>query len=244
MYSNPATAKVRGDGVLLSTNLTTPVNIDSSATPFVRPLPTQRTELLWANLTEALRTIEVTDVGTAQSGNGPVEFTWLEYTLVDRIVNSTGISAMEESLSYITALSYSLLAQSWRTKNAQGGLAAANLSQIWTPQNVTLSGTQSLLFTRLKIGGPQLIIAFVSTILLAVVSLASTFGHADQHVDPVIRNGGIVDLFSLLADSALPAILVEGADDTPEGRRVQAEMTRVEYVVTESLAYTRSWKLI
>lgn len=228
MYSSPAKVKVRGDGVLLSTNLTSPV--ERSATPFNRSLPAQQTELMWANLTAALWQIESADVSGIQTLGGAIEITWLEYTLLDRIVNATGIRAMEDSLSYIAALSYALIAQDWRTKSAQGGSVAVNLSQTWIPQNVTLSGAQYRLFTRLRISGPQLIITFISTIVLVIVSLAKTFGHADQNNDPVIHNGGVIDLLSMLAGSALPAILSATVDDSAEGRdsrRARAEKTMV-----------------
>lgn len=235
MYSDPATARIRGDGVLLSTNFTTRTSRSATPDPFNRPLPVQETELLWANVTAVLRQIQFSAVSRLQNWGGTVELTWLENTLLDRIVNATGISAMEDSLSYITALSYALLAQSWRTQNAQGGSAAAKLSQTWMPQDVLLSGTQYLLFARLRISGPQLIIAFVSTIVLVVVSLITTVGHAGRFTDPIIRNGGVIDLFSMLAGSELPALIAVGVDDFAAGRdgqRAQAERTIVKYVST------------
>lgn len=226
MYSTPATAKLRGDGTLLSSNVTADANTNLSPTPFIRPRPTDQAELFWIDLINALYTLETADVSQDRTGGGTIEFTWLEYTLLDRIVNGTGIDAMEDSLSYITALAYSLLAQSSRAR----GFAAANTSQSWIPQNVTLIGIRPVLFTRLRIGGPQLIVTFVSTIVLILVTLASTYGHADQHIDPIIRDGGAIDLLSLLADSSLPSIIAGGADDRTEdqdARRARAETTQV-----------------
>jgi hypothetical protein len=210
--------------------MTTDLGADLNGTPFIRSHPVHNVELMWVNLTSGIYYLEENDVSTVPRGGGFIEFTWMEYTLLDRVANSTGIRALEDSLGYISSLSYALLAQSWRTKLAQGGLAAQELSQSWTPQNVTLYGTQPVVYARLKIGGAQLIITFVSTIILVIVSFMSTYGHADNHIDPIIRDGGVIDLLSLVADSTLPCIIAEGAEDSVngrDGRRVRAERTLV-----------------
>ena len=62
------------------------------------------------------------------------------------------------------------------------------------------------------------------------------YHHADKHVDSIIRDGGVIDVFSLLAGSALPEIIAEGAegaegadsnDEDRDRRRVRAERTLV-----------------
>lgn len=225
LYATPPTARVRGDGVLFETNTTTDLRTDLNGTPFIRSHPVHNIELMWVNLTRGIYNLESSNV--AIEGNHTIEFTWMEYTLLDCIINGTGIRALEDSLSYISSLSYALLAQSWRSKLFQD---AQNLSQSWIPQDVTLNGTQSLVYARLKIGDAQLIITFASTIILIIVSFVSTYGHADDHIEPIIRDGGVIDLLSLVADSALPGVIEEGAGDSAsgrDGRRVRAEETPV-----------------
>ena len=51
--------------------------------------------------------------------------------------------------------------------------------------------------------------------------------------DPIIRDGGVMDLFSLVADSKLPAMIAGGAEepaDGRDGRRVRAERTPIAEV--------------
>lgn len=144
--------------------------------------------------------VEWNDVAVGSGGpTGPVKVTWMEYTLLDSIVNGGNTSSLDDSFGYISSLSYALLAQAWRTELAQGVTDGRNLSQTWVPQNVTLNGTQPRVYARLEIGGVKLIIIVVSTVVLAIVSYASMQGHADDHVDPIIRDGGVIDLLSLVA---------------------------------------------
>jgi len=192
-------------------------------------------ELMWVNLTGAINGLEWTDdiaYGLSSFNQSEPESTWLENTLVDQLVNGTGIRGVEDSLGYISSMAYALLAQSWRAEQAQGGIAAENLSQIWIPQNVTLHGTQSVLYTQLKIGDLQLVITLLSTAVLVIASFASTYGHAAAHTDPIIRDGGVIDLLSMIADSALPAIIAGDAPDLEEGedeRMIRARQTLVAH---------------
>jgi hypothetical protein len=230
LYATPSTVRVRGDGVLLEASTTTGLRADVNSTPFIRPHPMHNIELIWVNLTSGIYHLELNDDFSLGLRNDMrPEFTWMENTLLNHIANGTGIRALEDSLSYISSLSYALLAQTWRTKLAQGGVAAQDLSQSWIPQNVTLNGTRPMIYVRLKFGGPQLTITFVSTTILVIVLFVGTYGHAGDHADPIIRDGGVIDLLSLMADSALPEIIADGAEDSVsrDGRRVRAEQTLV-----------------
>lgn len=233
LYTTPITASVRGDGKLISTDASKGLRNDSDPTPFYRPLPTQNTELLWWNLTDGLFHLQQNDVSSANSGGGSVAFTWLELTLLDRVVNGTGIRSLEDSLAYMSTLAYALFVQSWRSQlDAAGGgtQALKALATSWVPVNVTLNGSQPELFARLKVEGIQLFVTFVCIILLFLVTIISTYGHASAHIDPVIRDGGVIDILSLMSESSLPAVIGEGADDEVDGRdgrRVRAERTLV-----------------
>lgn len=163
----------------------------------------------------------------------PAQSKSLGWALLDSIVNGGNASSLGDSFGYISSLSYTLLTQAWRTKLAQGVTDSRNLSQTWIPQNLNLNGTQPRVYARLEIGGLQLIITVVSTVVLAIVSYAGMQGYADDHVDPIIRGGGVIDLFSLVADSKLPAMISGGAEepaDGRDGRRVRAERTPIAEV--------------
>lgn len=233
LYTTPITALVRGDGKLISTTDTSELRNDSNATPFYRPLPTHDTELQWWNLTDGLINLQESDISNENSGGGSIEFTWLELTLLDRIVNGTGIRSLEDSLAYISTLAYALLVQSYRAQlDAAGGGpdALKGLASSWVPTNVTLNGTQPQLFARIKVEGTQLFITLCSTVVLFLVTLISTYGHASAHIDPVVRDGGVIDILSLMAESSLPAVIGNGGDDEGDGRdgrRVRAERTLV-----------------
>lgn len=177
--------------------------------------------------------IEYQDVAQINEGGGSSEFAWLEYALMDRIANGTGIAAVEESLTYIVSLSYALLVQEWRDELEASGYSSTTLKTLassWIPTNVTLDGTQPVLFARLKVDGRALVITFISTLILMVVAIVSTYGHADAHIDRVVRDGAVIDMLSLMSESSLPMLIAEGIEyevKGRDGRRVRAERTLV-----------------
>jgi hypothetical protein len=133
---------------------------------------------------------------------------------------------MEKEFSTIVAMHYALLVQNWKTRLQQGDATAKAL---WTPESVMLGGTQPLVFARLRINVPQLLAGAISTILLILVALATIWGH-DIH-DSVVRDGGVIDMISLLDGSLLPAIVASSAEGQPgdakRARRKLAERTCV-----------------
>jgi len=145
--------------------------------------------------------------------------------LLSAIVNGTGLASMEREFSIITAMHYALLVQNWKTRLQKGD---TTVGALWTPESVMLDGTQQLLFARLRINLPQLFFGFVGTFLLVFVASAIIWGHDLRNI--VVRDGGVIDMISLLDGSSLPAILASADSEfgnTKDARREQAERTYV-----------------
>lgn len=235
IFTSSATAQVQGDGKLksLRTTIDPFANVKDPAKPFIRSPPTLEIEKQFVNLTNALYLLESQDISNVAAGGGSIEFAWLEYTLMDRVANATGMAAVEDSLAYVTSLAYAVRSQGWRDQlagSAYSDAALKTLAPNWIPSNITLNGTEPVLFARLKVEGRPLIITFISTLVLVVVTIVSTYGHADAHIDHVVRDGAVIDILSLMAESSLPMIIGEGAEyevDGRDGRRVRAERTLV-----------------
>ena len=131
-----------------------------------------------------------------------------------KLANLPNLWALEEALSSITSLAYALLAQRWRRivsdgDNAVLGSRGTNGSRAVSSITGLYPGKRMPLF-----------VGSVSTLVLVVVSLICVVGHGVT--DGVIRDGGVIDLVSLLHDSTLPSILA--GDDEDDGRASEKVM--------------------
>jgi len=187
-------------------------NLHNTPYPFDRDLPSNRLERTFYDLIRASYSLS-TD--------------WIRSNLLSAIINGTGLAPMEREFSTITAMHYALLVQSWKNQLQQGD---TTVGAFWTPESVMLNGTQPLLFAKLHINVPQLFLGIVGTVLLVWVALVIIWGHNLR--DTVVRDGGVIDMISLLNGSSLPVILASAESefgDTKYARREQAERTYVAY---------------
>jgi hypothetical protein len=202
-----------GDGTLIKVD-GQDTDLHNTPYPFLRGLPSSGLERTFWDLINSSDFI-VND--------------WITPTLLFAIANGTGhgagLASMERELSTITAMYYALLVQSWKTRLQQGD---PTVGVLWTPEPVMLDGTEPLLFARLRINLPQLFVGSAGTVLLILVALVIIWSRDLRNA--VVRDGGVIDIISLLDGSSLPAILAAADSelgDTKNARRGQAERTYV-----------------
>jgi hypothetical protein len=208
LVTNNATARVGGDGSLLSMNVTNPAAY--TPFPFLSNQPKNAFEKYFAPLHDAITSSE------GGAGGGSQGATWIEEALRLTLANQSSLWALEEALSSITSLAYALLIQRWRTRFSDGD---DTVLSNWVPETQSAQGQYLLLRGRLQVNGIPLLVGSISTLVLVVVSLICVVGH--NITDGVIRDGGVIDLVSLLHDSALPDILAR--DDVDDGKEPMFE---------------------
>jgi len=196
LVTNNATARVRGDGSLLFLNVTNPTPY--TPFPYLSNQPKNALEKYFAPLYDAIIGSEADIEEKEDEGN-----TWIEQTLRVTLANQPTLRALEDSLSSITSLAYSLLIQKWRT-----GLSDKDSTVLsnWVPEYKTAQAHYPLLRAHLQVNATPLLVGSISTLLLVAVSLICVVGHRIS--DHIVRDGSVIDLVSLLRDSALPDILV------------------------------------
>ena len=210
LFLDNVTATMAGDGTLIKVDRQD-TDLHNTPYPFLRALPSNRLERTFWGLIELSNTFSIN---------------WILDKLLSAIVNGTGLASMERELSTITAMHYALLVQNWKTRLQQGD---TTVRALWTPESVMLDGTKPLLFAKLCINVPQLFAGFVGTVLLILVALVTVWGH-DLRDTVVRRDGGVIDMITLLDGSSLPAILASADSefgDTRDARREQAERTYI-----------------
>ena len=193
LVTNNATARVRGDGSLLSLNVTNPAPY--TPFPFFSNQPKNALEKYFSPLHDAIISSE--GGGGLDQGD-----TWIEQALRTTLADQPSLRALEESLGSITSLAYSLLIQRWRTRRSDGD---RTLSSNWVPENKTAQGHYPLLRAYLQVNGIPLLVGSISTLVLVVVSVICVVDH--RITDHIVRDGGVIDLVSLLHGSALPYII-------------------------------------
>jgi len=202
-----------GDGTLIKVDRQD-TDMHNTPYPFLRALPSNRLERTFMNL-----------IDSSYHFSNLLQDDWIMRKLLSAIVNGTGLASMEREFSAITAMHYALLVQNWKTRLQQGD---TTVGALWTPEPVMLDGTEPLLFARLRINLPQLLLGSAGTFLLILVALVIIWGHDLR--DTVVRDGGVIDMISLLNGSSLPAILAAADSEfggTKDARREQAERTYV-----------------
>ena len=193
LVTNNATASVRGDGTLLFLNVTNPAPY--TPFPYLSNQPKNALEKYFAPLHGAI----ISSEGGEEVTEGD---SWIEEVLRMTLADQPNLRALEQCLGSITSLAYSLLIQRWRTRLSDGD---STLSSNWVPENKTAQGHYPFLRAHLQVNGIPLLMGSFSTLVLVAVSLLCVVGH--YTTDHIVHDGGVIDLVSLLHDSALPDIL-------------------------------------
>jgi hypothetical protein len=196
-----ATAILLGNGALQSFN--TSSIPPHTAFPFTTNEPKNQIESNWDSLLEALLGAEGDPLTDYQSGTS-----WLETTLRSLLVEQPNITTLEDNLASISSLAYALLIQRWRIRYAGGD---TTLASTWVPQNATVAGEVPVLKAHLQINGTPLLVGSLSVLVLGAVSVMCVTGH--DTTDDIMHDGGVIDLISLLHNSALPEMLVGHGED-------------------------------
>lgn len=135
-----------------------------------------------------------------------------------------GLTYLENRLSHFTAFYYSVIDQHFEVEAAKGD---STVSEWWAPLNATLTGTAHVPSARLRVNGAQLITGCIGVLALVVFSMISV--GRPRPYDGVIRDGGVIDMISLLYGSSLPASICgkDGLNFSELERRQQAEKVEV-----------------
>ena len=221
LNADQATAIVLGNGTLESLNISDPV--PRTPFPFLSNEPKNQIESNWVSLLDALPGPSYEDGLTA------AENTWFENTMQSLLTERPSISTLEDNLARISGLSYALLSQNWRTRYANGD---TTLSSRWAPWNATVAGKVPVLKAYLQVNGMPLLVGSLSTLILVVTSRMCVIGHGIT--DNTVRDGGVIDLISLLHNSALPGLLVgheeEGGNQRIGGATFRTHRSRARRV--------------
>lgn len=191
LTADQATATVLGNGTLKSLSISdvTP----RTAFPFMTNEPKNQLESNWAPLLGAIYTALV------DAYNHP----WLRDILHSALEKRPSITTLEYDLASISSLTYSLLIDGWRNQYAAADGAA--LAPPWVPQYAIVAGERPVRKAHLQVNGIPLLVGSLSVLVLSIVSVTCLAGH--RTTDNIVRDGGVIDLVSLLHNSALPEIL-------------------------------------
>jgi hypothetical protein len=199
LAADQVTAIVLGNGTLESLNSSSPR--PHTAFPFMTNEPKNQLESNWVPLLDALSATE----GVEGVGSG---FTWLETTMRSLLTEQPSITTLEDNLAGISSLAYSLLIQRWRIRYADGD---TTLASTWMPQIQTVAAKVPVLKACLQVNGILLLVGSLSVLVLGTISIMCVIGHGIN--DNIVRDGGVIDLISLLHNSALPEVLAGHEDD-------------------------------
>ena len=134
--------------------------------------------------------------------------TWLETTMRSLLVERPDLRTLEDNLAGISSLAYALLVQRWRSRYARGD---ATLARTWSPQNANVAGEHPVLKMHLQVNGIPLLVGSLSVLVLCTISAICVVGH--DVTDNTLWDGGVIDLVSLMHNSALPELLVGHEED-------------------------------
>lgn len=200
LTADQATATIFGNGTLESSNASSiPPN---AAFPFMTNEPENQIESNWVPLLGAIYQAGCEYVK-------PNYISWLETAMQSSLDEQPSLKALEDSLAILSSLAYALLIQGWRNRYATGD---ATLASIWTPQYKTVAGEHLVLRAHLQVNGIPLLVGSLSVLVLGTVSALCIVGHGIT--DNIVRDGGVIDLVSLLHNSALPDILAGHEEDS------------------------------
>jgi hypothetical protein len=195
LTADKATAAVLGNGTLESLNISSiPPH---TAFPFMTNEPKNHLESNWVPLLGAIYTMIGDAYGTP----------WIQDTMQSLLDERPSITTLEDNLASLSSLTYSLLIQEWRNRYASGD---ATLASTWVPQYAIVAGEHPVLKAHLQVNGIPLLVGSLSVLVLSAISVACVVGHGIT--DNVMRDGGVIDLVSLLHNSALPEMLTGHED--------------------------------
>lgn len=191
LAADQATATVLGNGSLVSLNSSTPSH---TAFPFMTNEPKNQLESNWVPLLDMGYTSE--DVSSL-----PAALIW-ETTAQSVLDEQPSITALEDFLAGFTSLTYSLLVQGWRSRYLADN---ATSPPVWVPQYPIGTGEHPKLKAHLQVNGLPLLVGSLGVLVLGTISVLCVVGHGIT--DGIVRDGGVIDLVSLLNNSALPEIV-------------------------------------
>jgi hypothetical protein len=204
LVADQSTATVLGNSSLDSLNISSiPPH---TAFPFMTNKPKNQIESNWVPLIDALFATE----SASQQGLEPTRgFSWLETTMRSSLLDRPNITTLEDDLASISSLAYALLIQRWRIRYADGD---TTLASTWMPNNATVTGEVPVLRAHLQVNGIPLLVGSLSVLVLGIMSVMCIVGH--DKTDNAVRDGGVIDLISLLHNSALPEMLMGHEEDS------------------------------
>jgi len=199
LEADPATAIVLGNGALESLNISTPPH---TAHPFMTHYPKNQLESNWVPLLDALSASQGFYI-ILVTGN-----TWLEATMRSLVVKRPDLRTLEDNLASISSLAYALLVQRWRSRHLRGD---PTLASTWSPRNATVAGEHPVLKMHLQVNGIPLLVGSLSVLVLCAISAICVIGH--DVTDNTLLDGGVIDMVSLMHNSALPELLAGHEED-------------------------------
>ena len=233
LSADPATAVVLGNGTLKSLKSTTPPH---TAFPFMMNDPKNQIESNWVPLLDALPASE----GETGQETGT---SWLETTMKPPLGVQPNIVTLEDNLATISSLAFSLLIQRWRIRYANNDTA---LASTWIPQTATVPGEVPVLKAHLQVSRISLLVGSLSVLVLCATSAMCIVAHGTT--DDTVRDGGVIDLVSMLHNSALPEILA-GHHKDDKNQEIDevvfaTRRTRARRVIVASVYSTHSMGII
>jgi hypothetical protein len=107
------------------------------------------------------------------------------------------------------------------------------------PQYAIAAGEYPVPKAHLQVNGIPLLVGSLSVLVLGIVSVMCVVGH--RATDNIVRDGGVIDLVSLLHNSALPGILARHEKDSGNqsdtllvARRIKARKVTVASVFPDT----------
>jgi hypothetical protein len=196
LATGQATATVLGNGTLKSLDRSdTPPH---TAFPFMNE-PKNQLESNWFRLVSAIL--------AAEGGLSAAYYSWFG-TNIRYLDEQHTLTLFEDHLASISSLAYALVIHRMRGRYASGH---AMTTSTWTPQYAVVTANHPVLRAHLQVNGLPLLVGSLSVVALGVVSAMCVFGH--NVTDNTVRDGGVIDLISLLHNSALPDILAGTGED-------------------------------
>ena len=217
LFTQNFTADVWGDNTLLRKK--TAHRPTDNPTPFLRDdTPHDPLEIAWGYLMYKIY-VEEAPILLPSSQNPSQSLTPWELQLGSGL-NSTNdsLALLNDRLSSMTALSYALLVQTFRSTLDSG----SQVYRDWSPVFANVSGSQSILVAGLIVHTSPLIIGIITSSILIFVFLAAA--RLSRSSDNIIQDGQVINMLSLLHNSSLPTVIANGNE---HHQRIQAIYTHV-----------------
>ncbi|KAF9511959.1 hypothetical protein BS47DRAFT_1394651 [Hydnum rufescens UP504] len=218
LFAQNITAHVWGDNTLLWRNIThTPTD---NPTPFLwHDIPHDPLEITWGHMIVEIYVSQTTMFPSLYLEDFPQFLTTFEHQLGSGL-NSTNdsLALLGERLSSMTALSYTLLAHTYRSSPD----SVPQFIQGWSPVFATVSGSQSILMAGLVVQTLPLILGIVTCSILIFVFAA--VARPSTSSNNVLQDGQVINMVSILHNSSLSTVIPNSNEDL---QRIQAMHTHV-----------------